>query len=190
MLLNDGADATKLACFFSFTAQPAIFSHPPIACLLLPTPANQYPIFFLFLSGGGGGGGAGPADFGELSRVDMQAGLHFSLGGEWKPNCQEYLFHDPPSSEQASKQTFCCACAAWQVYYERAVWHKNLVKANGWRRINTVKECLGGYHLPQESRVACPVGWPSSSWPSFAYFWLVLVWVRIVVPVGFSSSWL
>ncbi|CAK9202811.1 unnamed protein product [Sphagnum troendelagicum] len=47
----------------------------------------------------------------------MQAGLHFSLGGEWIPNCQEYLFHDPPPpSKQASEWTFsisvCMCCAA------------------------------------------------------------------------------
>jgi hypothetical protein len=58
----------------------------------------------------------------------MQAGLHFSLGGEWKPNCQDYLFHDLPPTEQASGH-FSVTCAARQVYYKRAVWHKNPVKA-------------------------------------------------------------
>jgi hypothetical protein len=58
----------------------------------------------------------------------MQAGLHFSLGGEWKPNCQEYLSHDPPSSEQAD--IFLCMCCAAGVL-GRAVRHKNLVKAIG-----------------------------------------------------------
>jgi hypothetical protein len=58
-----------------------------------PTPSSQsIPIFF-YSWRVGGPGRAGVADFGELSGVDMQAGLHFRLGGEWKPNCQEYLFH-------------------------------------------------------------------------------------------------
>jgi len=83
-----------------------------VYCLPLQ-PINTH--IFSFLTGGGGGGRAWPADFGELSGADMQAGLHFSLGGgEWKPNCQEYLFHDPQPTEQASKRTFSCnmCCAA------------------------------------------------------------------------------
>jgi len=111
------ADATKLPCFFffSFTAQPAIFFHTPIPCLLgppPPPPANQFPYFFV-LEGWGG-----PGQQTLVSRAERICKLACTSASEasGNPIVRKYLFHDPPPSKQASKRTFsisvCMCCAA------------------------------------------------------------------------------
>ncbi len=110
----------KVALFFFFflhCSASYFFPYSDPLFIRPPTPPSSQSIPIFFCSWGVGG--AGPADFGVPSRADMQAGLHFSLGGEWKPNCQEIPFPRPTTeqaSKQASKRTFsisvCMCCAA------------------------------------------------------------------------------
>jgi hypothetical protein len=92
----------------------------------------------LFLRGGGGGPGRQTL----VIRAEWICKLACTSASEASGypivrNTFSTTHHHPASKQASGHFPFPCACAARQVYYERAVWHKNLVKADRWRRINT-----------------------------------------------------